>query len=133
MGIMTTDPIADLLTRIRNTLSLGISELVIPHSKMRLGVLKVLKEAGYVAGVKVKKGAKQQIEVALSDGVGDSRRIKKLRRVSKPGRRVYVNAREIPILRGGQGLVVISTPQGIMSGHRARARHLGGEIICEVW
>jgi len=122
-----TDPIADMLTRIRNARLVGKSNVVIPASKLKVEVLKVLAREHYVGPHTMENGG-ATILVAL-----DNTQMKKIVRVSKPGRRVYVGASEIPTVLQGHGLVVLSTSKGVMSGASARKAGLGGEVICKVW
>ena len=129
---ITTDPIADMLSRLRNGLAVGAKAVDIPDSRLKRHILKVLKETGFIVDFKPKSGPRPTLEVRLSSEPKPAR-ISYLRRLSKPGRRIHVKAGNIPTVRGGQGLVIISTSQGMMAGHAARARSLGGELICEVW
>ncbi len=131
---MMTDPIADLLTRIRNAGTARHVQTTCPSSRQKLAVARVLKNAGFIGGVKVEARAGHPILVidirydeegsALIDGI---------RRVSKPGRRVYVGKDEVPRVRRGLGIAVISTSKGIISDKDAREQKLGGEVVCEVW
>lgn len=122
-----TDPIADMLTRIRNARLVGKSNVVIPASKMKVEVLKVLQHERYVGEYTLENNG-ATILVSLNDT-----EMRKIVRVSKPGRRVYVGSKEIPTVLQGHGLVVLSTSRGIMSGKAARKACLGGELICKVW
>ena len=122
-----TDPIADMLTRIRNARLVGKANVVIPASKMKVEVLKVLAKEHYV-GAHTLENNGATILVALT-----GTEMRKIVRVSKPGRRVYVGATEIPTVLQGHGLVILSTSKGIMSGVNARKAGLGGEVICKVW
>ena len=131
---MLTDPVADMLTRLRNA-NLALHESVLmPSSHLREEIARILAAEGYIAGYGVRAaGNKRELEVRLKYGSDRSRTIKGLRRVSRPGRRVYAAADELPRTRGGLGVVVISTSQGLMPDREARRRKLGGEILCEVW
>ena len=131
---MMTDPVADMLTRLRNG-NLALHESVLmPSSHLREEIARILAAEGYIAGYGVRAaGNKRELEVRLKYGSDRSRTIQGLRRVSRPGRRVYVAADELPRTRGGLGVVVISTSQGLMPDREARRRKLGGEILCEVW
>ena len=131
---MMTDPVADMLTRLRNA-NLALHESVLmPSSHLREEIARILAAEGYIAGYGVRAaGNKRELEVRLKYGSDRSRTIQGLRRVSRPGRRVYAAADELPRTRGGLGVVVISTSQGLMPDREARRRHLGGEVICEVW
>ena len=123
----TTDPIADMLTRIRNARLVGKVSVVIPASKLKVEILKVLKVEGYVGDFALEnEGATILVNL-------DGTTSKKLIRVSKPGRRVYAGKTEIPQVLQGHGLVVMSTSKGVMSGKEAKKAGLGGEVICKVW
>lgn len=125
------DSIADLLTRIRNAATAHKTTVVMPYSKMKEQVAHILKANGYLADVQVgQAGGFKSLEFTLPEG---REIITALVRVSKPGRRVYVSAKEIPNVLGGRGLVIMSTSSGIMSGRDARKQNLGGELICKVW
>lgn len=122
-----TDPIADMLTRIRNARLVKKASVVIPASKLKVEVLKVLSAEGYVGEFTLENNG-ATILVKL-----DGTESKKIVRVSKPGRRVYTGAKEIPTVLQGHGLVILSTSKGVMSGVNAKKAGLGGEIICKVW
>lgn len=127
---MYTDPIADLLTRIRNAYKARKDIVVIPHSKMKMAVLSVLKQKNFIHDFESRKNDKfEEIEIRLNDEVRDI----SLKRVSKPGQRIYIKSSGIKKINGGLGLTVLSTPKGIMSGDEARKQKLGGELICEVY
>lgn len=129
--MMTTDPIADMLTRIRNGLSANKTMVVVPYSKIKLSIAKILESNGYITGVKENKnGAFVTLEINL---VGSPKKINTITRVSKPGRRLYTPKSEIPSVLGGRGIVIISTPSGIMTGSEARKKGVGGELICTVY
>ena len=128
---MTTDPIADMLTRIRNGLSANKAAVTIPYSKVKLSIAQILKAKGYIANVtETKNGAFAMLEVQLS---GADKKITTITRVSKPGRRMYAPKTEIPNVWGGRGIVIVSTPAGIMTGSDARKKGMGGELICTVY
>ena len=131
---MLTDPVADMLTRLRNA-NLALHESVaMPSSHLREEIARILAAEGYVAGYGVRAaGNKRELEVRLKYGSDRSRVIHGLRRVSRPGRRVYAAADELPRTRGGLGVVIISTSQGLLPDREARRRKLGGEVVCEVW
>jgi small subunit ribosomal protein S8 len=128
---MFNDPISDLLTRIRNAQQARKAAVVLPHSKLKQQVAEILQENGFVDGVKVAEheGFKS-LEVTLKP---DFETITSLQRVSKPGRRVYSKAADIPVVLGGRGLVIVSTSAGVMTGRQAHRQGLGGELICKVW
>ena len=129
----TNDPIADMLTRLRNAQSTGVGELQIPHSRVKADIARVLKREGYIEDFKVQKdGAKTSIQVVLK-GERGNRALAGLKRISSPGRRKYVGARDIPRVLGGMGVAIISTSEGIMTGQEARKKNKGGEVLCHVW
>lgn len=123
----TTDPIADMLTRIRNARMVRKDSVVIPASKLKVEVLKVLKAEGYINDFALENDG-----ATILANIGATT-TKKLVRVSKPGRRVYVGKENIPLVLQGHGLVIISTSKGVMSGKEAKKLGLGGELICKVW
>jgi small subunit ribosomal protein S8 len=134
---MQTDPLADFLTCIRNAARASKSEVRVPWSRMRSDVAHILKNEGYVTDVeKVKdekaKAGKPELLVKLR-GQGKTRAITQITRVSKPGRRQYVGAGEIPRVLGGMGIAVVSTPRGVMAGHQAKKQNLGGELLLTVY
>ena len=127
-----TDPISDMLTRIRNAQRALLPSVEMPHSKMKESIAQVLKKEGYVAEVAIEGKGFKKIKLKLKYE-GKKSVIEGLRRVSTPGLRRYVGATEIPRVRGGLGISVVSTSQGVMSGTQARKSNLGGELICYVW
>jgi small subunit ribosomal protein S8 len=134
---MQSDPLADFLTCIRNAARASKSEVRVPWSRMRSDVAHILKNEGYVTDVeKVKdekaKAGKPELLVTLR-GQGKTRAITQITRVSKPGRRQYVGAGEIPRVLGGLGIAVVSTPRGVMAGHQAKKQNLGGELLLTVY
>jgi small subunit ribosomal protein S8 len=127
------DPIADMLTRIRNAIMAEHDYVLVPSSQVKLSISKILKEEGFIDGYEVLKGGPQsmiKIHLKYSD---NQPAILGLERVSKPGLRVYVGGREIPRVYGGLGIAILSTPKGIMTGQEAWRRRLGGEILCYIW
>ena len=131
---MMTDPIADLLTRIRNALMAGHETAEIPHSKIREEIVRIMKEEGYLVGYTlVEEKPVRRIKVLLKYQRNRSPAITKLSRVSKPGRRVYVGKDEIPAVLEGLGITILSTSRGLMTGKAAREKGVGGEILCEVY
>jgi len=131
---MVTDPIADLLTRIRNGLVAGHESVQVPASKMKIAIAGVLKREGFIRDFEVvRDGVKRTIRIDLAYSGKKEPTISGLRRVSKPGLRVYVQKREIPRVYGGLGIAILSTPQGIMTGQEAWRRQVGGEVLCYVW
>ena len=131
---MMTDPLSDMLTRIRNACRAGHPDTLCPHSRLKMGVAKVLQEAGYLSQVEVEASEGRPV-LRISVRYRDDGRplLDGLRRVSRPGRRVYVGSKEIPKVRNGLGLAVLSTPKGVLSDRSARTESVGGELLCEVW
>ncbi len=128
------DPIADMLTRIRNAVRARHPRVEIPHSQMKEAVARILQAEGYVGEVSVvPKGAFKAIRVALRYDDEGKAIISGLSMVSRPGRRIYAGHRDIPPVMGGLGLSILSTPRGLMSGQQARKAGVGGEIVCHVW
>ncbi len=130
------DPIADMLTRIRNGNTVYHDSVDIPLSKMKVEVAKILKGEGYVRNFKVLNDSRQPfpvLRVYLHYGPNRERVIQGLRRVSKPGRRIFAGKSDLPKVMGGLGIAVISTSQGLMTDSNARKRGLGGEVVCYVW
>lgn len=131
---MTSDTIADMLTRIRNAGKAKLSSVDIPGAKLKVELAKVLKDEGYIRNYKFVKDGKQGIlRVYLKYGKDNSHAILSLERVSKPSRRVYVGCKDIKPVYNGLGIAVLSTSKGIMTDKRARKENVGGEIICNVW
>ncbi|MBI2866782.1 MAG: 30S ribosomal protein S8 [Chloroflexi bacterium] len=128
------DPIADMLTRIRNACAVGHESVTMPVSKLKVAVAKVLKEEGFIRGFEVLQAQPQsQLKVLLAYREGKAPAISGLRRVSKPGLRIYTQKSEIPRVFGGLGIAVLSTSKGVMTGHQAWRQRLGGEVLCYVW
>jgi small subunit ribosomal protein S8 len=127
-----TDPISDMLTRIRNAHRALLPALEMPHSKVKESIAGILKKEGYIAEVSVEGKPMKKLKLKLKYQ-GKKGVIEGLRRVSSPGLRRYVGATEIPRVRGGLGTAIVSTSQGVMSGTQARKNNLGGELLCYVW
>lgn len=129
-----TDPLGDLLTRIRNAQLRGRSKVLSPASRLREHVLDVLKDEGFIRGYAVveKSGEKPEIEIELKYFEGKPV-IQQIKRVSKPGRRVYSSVQDLPRVRNGLGIAILSTPKGVMSDAAARTENVGGEILCHVF
>ena len=131
---MTTDPISDLLTRLRNASMVSKHSIEVPHSKYKYELVKLLKEEGYVLDVKtLGEGSKKIINIELKYSEEGKSVISGMNRLSKPGKRVYSSFDKLPRNNGGLGTVIVSTSRGLLSDSEARKRKLGGEIICEVW
>ena len=129
-----TDPIADMLTRIRNANTANHKTVDVPASRTKQAIAKILQDEGFIEGYeRLTEGPQGTIRIQLRYGPEKEKIITGLRRISRPGLRVYTGKTEIPRVLGGLGLVIISTPQGIMSGKRARKRGVGGEVLAYVW
>lgn len=133
MSMQTTDPIADLLTRIRNAIAVGKGEISVPASKLKLTVAEQLKKAGYLSAVKFVEGTPRGTIVITINESDENPRITEIHRVSKPGQRVYAKTTEIPRIKSGRGIVLVSTSHGVMTGDQAKKARLGGELICKVY
>ena len=127
-----TDPISDMLTRIRNAGRALLPTVEMPHSRMKESLAHILKKEGYIASVAVDGKTIKKLKLQLKYQ-GKKNVIEGLRRISKPGLRHYVGATEIPRVLGGLGVAVISTPEGVMTGVQARKKNLGGELLCYIW
>ena len=131
---IVTDPIADLLTRVRNANQMRYDEVVVPSSKVKLTIVDIMKNEGYIASYKVEKNDVQDnIIITLKYGKNKERVISGLKRISKPGLRVYAKTEEIPTVLNGLGISIVSTSQGIMTGREARKQNLGGEVLAYIW
>jgi small subunit ribosomal protein S8 len=130
---MMTDPIADMLTRIRNAAMARHDRTEVPASKVKKAVAEILKSEGYIADVRPSEGSPGKLTIVLKYGRDRASAIDGVRRVSRPGRRVYVRHDHIPRVLSGLGISILSTSHGLMSDREARRLKLGGELICEVW
>jgi len=131
---MVTDPIADMLTRIRNANQMRYKEVEVPASNLKIEIARILKEQGFISDYKIKKNNVQNIIVlSLKYGQNKERVITGLKRISKPGLRVYVKATEVPRVLNGLGIAIISTSKGVMSDKEARNASLGGEVLAYIW
>ena len=127
------DPIADMLTRLRNANSNGAPHVNMPYSSLKLALAEVLKREGYINGVKVEgEGYLRELSLNLRYGPDGERVITKIDRVSKPGKRIYTPVTKIPRVRGGMGICILSTPKGLLSDRECRKHNVGGEILCKV-
>lgn len=131
---MMTDPIADMLNRISNGLLARHKQVMIPSSKVKIAIARILKEEGYIKNYQITRDEPQAyLRVILKYDDDRQPVISKLKRVSKPGRRVYVGRDEIPWVLNGMGIAIVSTPRGIITGQQARRMNVGGEVLCYVW
>jgi len=133
MSLQSTDPIADLLTRIRNAAMVGKNEVRVPTSKLKKVVAEALKANKYLADVKEEAGKPRGTLVITINKPGENSVINEITRMSKPGRRMYVKADEIPKVKSGRGLVLISTSKGVITGQEAAKQRLGGELLLKVY
>jgi small subunit ribosomal protein S8 len=131
---MTSDPIADMLTRVRNALSARHPKVDVPASKVKTEIARILKEEGYIANYKVaEEGVKKVIKIYLKYGSDNLPVISGIERVSRPGCRNYAGKNEIPQVQGGLGISILTTARGVMTGRTARKESVGGEVMCRVW
>ena len=129
-----SDPIADMLTRIRNATIVRHDIVPVPMSRVKLAIARILKEEGFIANYEVLRGKSHRvIKVYLRYGDNNEPAISRLERASKPGLRVYVQRKEIPRVYSGLGIAIVSTPKGVMTGQQARRQGVGGELLCYVW
>jgi len=128
-----SDPIADMLTCIRNAQAAGSTVVEVPHSKLKAEIVRILKREGYVSDYGVEGGVKKSVRVYLKYTVGHKPVIQGLTRVSTPGLHRYVRSDAVPKVLGGMGVVILSTSQGLMTDKEARKQHVGGEVLCKVW
>jgi small subunit ribosomal protein S8 len=133
MSTTTTDPIADMLTRIRNAILVRKTEVTLPHSSIKESVARLLQESNFVDGVSVSEAPIGKTLTVRINGEDSNARITEVVRMSKPGRRHYVKAKDIPTVKRGRGLVIVSTSKGLMTGDRAKQEKVGGELICKVY
>ena len=129
-----TDPIAALLTRVRNATLAKHSSVLLPRSNIKLELVKILKHEGFIEGyLELPEGAQGAIKVFLRYDAGNQGAIRGLKRVSRPGRRVYVGKDELPNVRDGLGIAILTTPRGVLTDRAARAAGVGGEVLCYIW
>ncbi len=132
--MVVTDPIADMLTRIRNANQLKYNEVLVPTSKLKIGIADILKNEGYINGYSIEDSENgSMIKIELKYGAKKERVITGLKRISKPGLRVYAKKEEIPTVLNGLGIAIISTPKGLMVDREARKANLGGEVLAYIW
>jgi small subunit ribosomal protein S8 len=130
----TSDPIADMLTRLRNALTARHQKVDVPASKLKMEIARILKEEGYIMNYKLaEEGSQRAIRIYLKYTASNDPAIAQIERVSRPGCRVYVGSDDIPRVLGGLGVNILTTPRGVMTGRAARKEKIGGELLCRVW
>jgi small subunit ribosomal protein S8 len=131
---MTSDPIADMLTRVRNAIASRHPKVDVPASRLKTEIARILKEEGYIANFKVaEEGVKKVIKIYLKYSPGNAPVITRIERVSRPGCRVYVGCDDIPRVQGGLGINILTTARGVMTGRAAHKEGVGGEVLCQIW
>ena len=133
MSLQSTDQIADLITRIRNAVKVSKNEILVPTSKLKAQVVEVLAKNGYVAGYKIEEGKPRGFLRVVINEDGQNAKINEIVKVSKPGQRVYSAADDLPTVKSGRGIIIVSTSKGLMTGREAKKNRLGGEILVKVW
>ena len=133
MSIQSTDQVADLITRIRNAVKVSKNEILVPTSKLKAQVVEVLAKNGYVAGYKIEEGKPRGFLRVVINEEGQNAKINEIEKVSKPGQRVYSAADDLPTIKSGRGMIIVSTSKGLMTGREAKKNSLGGEILVRVW
>ena len=133
MSLQSTDQIADFITRIRNAVQVNKTEILVPTSKLKQRVAEILVKNGYLASYDVVEGTPRALLHVVINEPGTVAKVSEITKVSKPGRRVYSAAADIPTVKSGRGMVVVSTSKGLMTGKEAKKNHLGGEILIRVW
>jgi small subunit ribosomal protein S8 len=132
--VTTSDPIADMLTRIRNAIRVKHLKVDVPASKLKMDIARILREEGYISNYKLaEEGSRKTIKIYLKYTPGNEPVISRIERVSRPGCRVYVGSRDIPRVLGGLGVNILTTPKGVMTGKAARKEGVGGEVLCQVY
>ncbi|MBR3116194.1 30S ribosomal protein S8 [Candidatus Saccharibacteria bacterium] len=133
MSLQSTDQIADLITRIRNAVLVDKNEILVPTSKLKAGVVEVLAKNGYVKSFEIVEGTPRGMLHVVINEPGANAKINEITKVSKPGRRVYSAADDLPTIKSGRGMIIVSTSKGLMTGRDAKKNRLGGEILVKVW
>ena len=133
MSLQSTDQIADLITRIRNAIMVNKNEIVVPASKLKIAVLEGLRRTNFIADYSIIEATPRNSINVIINQINEAPRINKITKVSKPGRRVYAGVDELPKIKSGRGIVLISTSKGVMTGDEAKKARLGGEILVKVW
>ena len=133
MSLQSTDQIADLITRIRNAIMVNKNEIVVPASKLKIAVLEGLRRTNFIADYSIIEATPRNSINVIINQINEAPRINEIAKVSKPGRRVYAGVDELPKIKSGRGIVLISTSKGVMTGDEAKKARLGGEILVKVW
>ncbi len=133
MSLQSTDQIADLITRIRNAIMVGKTEIRVPTSKLKVAVVEGLKKANYIESFDIEEAEPRSILHVVINQPMQNARINEISKVSKPGRRIYASVEKIPTVKSGRGIVLISTSKGVMTGTEAKKQRLGGEVLVKVW
>ncbi len=133
MSLQSTDQIADLVTRIRNAALVGKTEILVPTSKLKQAIVEILVKNGYLASYNVEKASPRGLLHVVIAEPGTVAKINEIAKVSKPGRRVYSSAADLPVVKSGRGTIIVSTSKGLMTGREAKKNRLGGEILVKVW
>jgi len=133
MSVTSTDPIADMLTRIRNAIAVRKGQITLPHSKVKESVARLLQQSNFVNSVDVSKDVVGKTLTVVINDPASNPRITEITRLSRPGRREYATADKIPTVKRGRGIIIISTSKGMMTGEQAKSRSIGGELICKVY
>lgn len=130
---MYTDPISDMLTRIRNAIAVGKPELVLPYSKFKFNLAKLLQSQGFISGTSELSGRMKMLQINLKYDASGTPVISGLKRLSTPGQRIYLPVTKLPRTNGGYGITVVSTSKGLVTDKHARKERLGGEVVCQIW
>ena len=133
MSLQSTDQIADLVTRIRNAAMVGKTEILVPTSKLKQAIVEILVKNGYLTSYNVEKASPRGLLHVVIAEPGTVAKINEIAKVSKPGRRVYSSAADLPVVKSGRGTIIVSTSKGLMTGREAKKNRLGGEILVKVW
>ena len=133
MSLQSTDQIADLITRIRNAIMVGKNEILVPTSKLKVAVVENLVKNGYLASYNVEEAKPRGLLHVVIANPGEIAKINEITKISKPGRRVYSAAADLPVVKSGRGMVIVSTSKGVMTGREAKKNSLGGEVLVKVW
>ena len=133
MSLQSTDQIADLISRIRNAVMVGKTEILVPTSKLKVAVIEILVKNGYLASYDIVEAEPRNMLHVVINEPGTVAKVSEISKVSKPGRRVYSSSVELPTVKSGRGMIIVSTPKGLMTGKEAKKNHLGGEILIKVW